>query len=143
MKSLKSPIFALAVCALPAISIAQSPGQQEAKTFEKQIVKNLKAGYLLYLPKEYGKEADKKWPLIMFLHGSGESGTDVEKVKVHGPPKLAAAGKEMPFIVVSPQSPGGGWNNEVLINLLDDVQKSYKVDPDRVYLTGLSMVGFR
>src|SRR5258707_5518106 len=131
MKSTKALVCAVAICSMPAISTAQGGGEQVAKTFEKQIVKNLKAGYLLYLPKDYGKETNKKWPLIMFLHGSGESGTDVEKVKVHGPPKLAAAGKEIPFIVVSPQSPGGGWNNEVLINLLDDVQKSYGVDPDR------------
>src|SRR5260221_10562017 len=142
MKSMKALVSTVAICAIPTISAAQTGGEQVAKSFEKQIVKNVKAGYLLYLPKDYGKEADKKWPLIMFLHGSGESGTDIEKVKVHGPPKLAAAGKEMPFIVVSPQSPGGGWNNEVLINLLDDVQKSYGVDPDRVYLTGLSMGGF-
>ena len=48
----------------------------------------------------------------------------------------------MPFIVVSPQSPGGGWNNEVLINLLDETEKNYSVDTDREYLTGLSMGGF-
>src|SRR5438105_97965 len=91
---------------------AQASGSQAAAKFEKQIVKTLKADYLLYLPKEYGKETDKKWPLMIFLHGSGESGSDVEKVKVHGPPKLVAAGKEFPFLLVSPQSPGGGWNVE-------------------------------
>jgi predicted peptidase len=98
--------------------------------------------YLLYMPKDYGKEAGKKWPLMLFLHGSGESGTDVEKVKVHGPPKLVAAGKEFPFILVSPQSPGGGWNTETLNALLDDMIKKYSVDEDRVYLTGLSMGGY-
>lgn len=121
---------------------AQEPGSQSSQAFEKQITKTLSMNYLLYLPKEYGKDKEVKWPLILFLHGSGESGKDLEKVKVHGPPKLVAAGKEFPFIIVSPQSPGGGWNTEVLGAMLDDLQQKYAVDTDRVYLTGLSMGGF-
>lgn len=131
-----------AVMLAPSLVSAQTGGSQSAAKFEKQIVKTLKADYLLYLPKDYGKEADKRWPLMIFLHGSGESGSDVEKVKTHGPPKLIAAGKEFPFIVVSPQSPGGGWNVEVLNGLLDEIVSKYKVDEDRVYLTGLSMGGY-
>lgn len=127
----------------PAVAqTAQTAGTQAGQSFEKQITKTLSAKYLLYLPKEYGKEADKKWPLLMFLHGSGESGDDLEKVKKHGPPKLIASGKDLPFVVVSPQSPGGGWNTEVLGALLDDLAKKYSVDEDRVYLTGLSMGGY-
>src|ERR1051326_5174670 len=123
----------------PRVATAQTAGSQSPAKFEKQIVKTLSIDYLLYLPKEYGKEAEKKWPLLIFLHGSGESGKDIEKVKVHGPPKLIAAGKEFPFLVLSPQSPGGGWNVEVLNGLLDEILQKYTVDEDRVYLTGLSM----
>src|SRR5579871_899561 len=118
------------------------PGNQAAQALEKTITKVIKVKYLLYLPKDYEKDADKKWPLILFLHGSGESGDDVEKVKTHGPPKLIAAGKEFPFIIVSPQSPGGGWDTEALTYLLDEIQQKYRVDEDRVYLTGLSMGGY-
>lgn len=125
----------------PPVS-AQTAGSQTPVKFEKQIVKTLKADYLLYLPKDYGKDAGKKWPVLLFLHGSGESGADIEKVKAHGPPKLIAAGKEFPFIVVSPQSPGGGWNVEVLNNLLDEIIKTHTVDENRIYLTGLSMGGY-
>jgi predicted peptidase len=81
---------------------------------------------------------------VVFLHGSGESGSDLEKVKAHGPPKLIAAGKEFPFIVVSPQAPDGprrGWDIETLNAMLDDVLAKYAVEQDRVYLTGLSMGG--
>ena len=127
---------------VPSVVSAQTGGSQSAAKFEKQIVKTLKADYLLYLPKDYSKDAAQKWPLMIFLHGSGESGSDVEKVKSHGPPKLIAAGKEFPFIVVSPQSPGGGWNVEVMNGLLDEIISKYKVDEDRVYLTGLSMGGY-
>ena len=138
---------ALLAAAVPSLLVAapafaQDPGTQTNRIFDKQVTKLLTARYLLYLPKNYGKEGDKKWPLMLFLHGSGESGSDLEKVKKHGPPRLIAAGKDFPFIVVSPQSPGGGWNTEILGSLLEDVIGRYKVDEDRVYLTGLSMGGY-
>jgi len=104
----------------------------------------LTTDYLLSLPDGYSQDTAVKWPLILFLHGSGESGHDVEKVKVHGPPKLVAAGKKLPFIIVSPQAPdaGAGWDPNTLYFLLQDVKAKYRVDADRVYLTGLSMGGF-
>ena len=98
--------------------------------------------YLLYLPKGCGK-TKKRWPLILFLHGAGERGDDLERVKIHGPPKLAAEGREFPFIIVSPQCPEDyWWSNPVLIALLDDIERRLPVDPARIYLTGLSMGGF-
>lgn len=120
---------------------ADEKGKQQAKHFEKEITVKVKLNYLLYLPEGYGKE-EKAWPLVLFLHGAGESGDNLEKVKKHGPPKLIEAGKSFPCIVVSPQSPGRGWRPETLNALLDDVEAKYKVDKDRVYLTGLSMGGF-
>ncbi|MBW3623085.1 MAG: prolyl oligopeptidase family serine peptidase [Armatimonadetes bacterium] len=119
------------------------PGDQAPQSFKKQITRTVSADYLLYLPKEYSKDKTARWPLILFLHGAGERGSDVQKVKAHGPPKLVAQGKEFPFIIVSPQVPEGEWwNPETLNALLDEVMKAYRVDPDRVYLTGLSMGGF-
>jgi len=121
------------------------PGAQQERAFAKTITKKLSLGYLLYLPKSYG-EKEQGWPLMMFLHGAGERGSDLNKVKVHGPPKIVGAGKDMPFIIVSPQCPEGDWwteKNDQLINLLDDIQERYNVDTERVYLTGLSMGGVR
>jgi predicted peptidase len=65
--------------------------------------------YLLGLPEHYNDDTTKKWPLLLFLHGSGESGHDIQKVKAHGPPMLTEQGKRFQFIIVSPQSdfPGG------------------------------------
>src|SRR5262249_37880875 len=96
---------------------------------------------LLYLPDAYDS-SKKEWPLLLFLHGAGESGDDLARVKRHGPPKLIEGGKAFPFIVVSPQSSGRGWNADTLNALLDDLISKYRVDKDRVYLTGLSMGGF-
>ena len=97
--------------------------------------------YLLHLPKSYDQK--QSWPLLLFLHGIGERGDNLDRVKFHGPPKLIAAGKELPFIVVSPQCPGDRWwKSEDLSALLDEITEKYKVDKDRIYVTGLSMGGF-
>ena len=116
---------------------------QHPETFEKGA---MKLDYELYLPPDYVKDDAKKWPLIVFLHGSGERGHDVAAVKKHGPPKIVEA-KDSPlsgrFIVVSPQCPEKQWwKTDDLNALLDDVMAKYHVDADRVYLTGLSMGGF-
>ena len=119
------------------------PGQT-AQTFEKVITKTLSSGYLLYLPERYGKE-DKQWPLILFLHGAGERGNDLELVKKHGPPKIVETKPDFPFVVVSPQCPSGMWWTELLDTLnalLDEIVGLYDIDEERIYLTGLSMGGF-
>ena len=98
--------------------------------------------YLLYLPQNYETSKDK-WPLMLFLHGAGERGDDLEKVKVHGPPKLVANGKEFPFVLVSPQCPEGmWWSTDVLDALLIEITENYNIDENRIYVTGLSMGGF-
>jgi predicted esterase len=99
--------------------------------------------YLLSLPEGYENDTTKRWPLLIFLHGSGESGDDLEKVKAHGPPKLVDQGKKFPFIVASPQAPPHkGWQPETLYQLLQHLKTSNRVDNDRIYLTGLSMGGY-
>lgn len=81
--------------------------------------------------------------MLLFLHGAGERGNDLTLVATHGPPKLVAAGRELPFVLVSPQCPADQtWSNEALVTLLDDVLERYAVDVARVYLTGLSMGGY-
>ena len=136
----------MALALAPTVSGAQNTaaGQQQPHQLEQSVTKILKADYLLYLPKDYGQEPGHKWPLLVFLHGSGESGSDLNKVKTHGPAKLLAQGKDLPFVVVSPQAPTSrqGWNLEVLNALLDEVIAKYRVDSERVYLTGLSMGGY-
>ena len=120
------------------------PGEQRSQTFEKTITKTLGCKYLLFLPEGYGQQ-QKRWPLMLFLHGAGERGDDLEKVETHGPPKIVQTRKDFPFIVVSPQCPENDWwtkKTEVLINLLDEIIARYDVDTERVYLTGLSMGGY-
>ena len=134
-----------AACALlgsPAFAQDKASGQV-AESFEREIKKVVTGNFLIGLPKDYEKETTKRFPLIIFLHGSGERGSDIEIVKKHGPPKLIAAGKDMPFIVVSPQCPSNeGWSVDMLNGMYKHITKKYRVDKERVYLTGLSMGGF-
>jgi len=120
------------------------PPGQHPQVFEKTVTKTLKCQYLMFLPDSYGRK-QQHWPMILFLHGAGERGSDLKKVKKHGPPKIVENKKDFPFIVVSPQCPANSWwpeETDVLINLLNDIIARYSVDTKRVYLTGLSMGGY-
>jgi len=129
---------------------APAPGKQVGVTFQSPTDANQKTNYLVFLPSEYGK-TDQKWPLLIFLHGAGECGDNLDLVKIHGPPKLAEQRPaDFPFIIVSPQAEKPkddgpfveNWETRKLSQLLDHLQTTYAVDTDRVYLTGLSMGGF-
>ena len=99
--------------------------------------------HVLHVPATYKDDAEKKWPMLVFLHGSGERGEVLDLVKMHGPPKLAERGEDLPFITVSPQCPlGENWLPRQVVDLVDSLSAVYRVDPDRIYLTGLSMGGF-
>lgn len=118
------------------------PGILCPEAFKKTITRKLECKYLLFLPENYGQQK-KLWPVILFLHGAGERGNDLEIVKKHGPPKVVMRQKDFPFIVVCPQCPiEQRWSSEMLINLLDDIVTRYDVDKERIYLTGLSMGGY-
>ncbi len=144
MLSVMGLVLTLALLGTPANQQGVPPAQESIR-FEKEIVKKIKVegNFLLYLPKEYAKKGREHFPLIIFLHGSGERGSDLELVKKHGPPKLVEAGKDFPFIICSPQCPEGqGWSLDMLNGMLDYLLKKYRVNADRVYLTGLSMGGY-
>jgi len=125
--------------------VGATPIGQHGYTFEAQIVKRVRLNYLLFLPKDYGAESKRKWPLILFLHGAGERGDDLELVKKHGIPKIVEQRKDFPFIAVSPQCPKFLWwtaEADTLNALLDNLVATYAVDTDHIYLTGLSMGGY-
>ncbi len=135
-------LVALVFCAsrvLAAEPPKPEPGKQLPQKLDRVVKVTLK--YLLYLPEDYAQK--DAWPLLLFLHGAGERGDDLDRVKVHGPPKLIAAGKQFPLVCVSPQCPANRWwQSEDLTALVDEILEKYKVDKDRVYVTGLSMGGF-
>jgi len=131
-------IFLIAIALSFTFSGARSA--EVSGSFSMPVTKTYKYDYLVILPDAY--KPTEALPLLLFLHGSGERGEDVQVVKTHGPFKKLQADR-IPMIIVAPQCPKGEWwTPEVLSGLLSEVEKKYSVDPSRVYLTGLSMGGY-
>lgn len=136
---------ALAACATPTRSAMPSLPQAgfTPQSSTVQVAFSAPARYWLLMPKAAAAHPAQRWPLLMFLHGSGERGTDLNQVRVHGPWAWLAQQPDTPFIVVAPQADaGGGWNPHVLHALIEQLKATLPVDPDRVLVTGLSMGGF-
>lgn len=117
--------------------------RQKRQSLQTTIKKNISLQYLLYTPQD-DQNSEKKLPLVLFLHGIGERGTDLELVKLFGIPKEIEEGMEYPFLVVSPQCPEDtiwAYELDALHALLEHIIEKCRVDTSRIYLTGLSMGG--
>lgn len=98
--------------------------------------------YLLALPPGYEDDKAASWPLVVFLHGLGERGSDLTQVAKYGPPCLVRLGRKFPFVLISPQCPvTEWWNAPAVERFVEEMTVRYRIDRDRVYLTGLSMGG--
>ena len=136
---------------LPASSLDQLP--KDVGGLHKPIVLGANAspyGYYLYTPSAY-TPTGAKYPLLIFMHGSGEVGnskTDpkaLDKVLVNGPPKLIKAhtwAPKYPMIVASVQCHEGWWDAVKVKQFTEFLMKTYRVDTSRIYMTGLSMGGY-
>jgi predicted peptidase len=140
-------MFTLLVAAL-ALTADPSPGKQIPASTTVKVADESGAQreatlrYLLFLPAQYAADEAKRWPLVLFLHGSGERGDDLELVKKHGPPKLVESKPDFPCIVVSPQcAKDSRWNAAELAKLVEALANTYRIDRQRLYVTGLSMGG--
>lgn len=99
--------------------------------------------FLRYVPPGYEKDRRKRWPLVLFLHGAGERGADLQIIKRQGLTKVIESGKDFPFVMIAPQcAEDEWWNIATLEALVEQVAKRERIDRDRIYLTGLSMGGF-
>lgn len=99
--------------------------------------------YSIQYPEGYKEKGDKDYPLMIFLHGAGERGTDLSLVDIHGPVKELNTGRSMPCIIVSPQCPENVyWQVNRLEKTLAEVLEENRIDRSRMYLTGLSMGGY-
>jgi predicted peptidase len=104
--------------------------------------------YLLHLPVGY-TDFGRARPLLIYLHGAGETGKDVRILKRLDPVHYAKGKvpvKDFPFIVISPMTPRHGWQPKQVVKLLDEILedngKRWNIDRSRIYLTGMSMGGF-
>ena len=116
-----------------------SVNAQEIKAeLKKEIKKEQKISYIL----DYPENAKGKVPLMVFLHGSGERGDNLEMVKAHSPFTYKNLFPE-PVAILAPQCPKDvWWDTEAVYYLIKEIQQKYQIDDSRIMLTGLSMGGW-
>jgi len=119
---------------------------QNELIFEKGLNQNPKETnyhYISYTPKEYNYDTLKKWPLIIYLHGGSSRGTDTIKLYCCGIPDQIWRKREFPFIIVAPQCPiNQRWSTDNWFeNFYKEITTKYRVDTNKVYLTGVSLGG--
>jgi predicted peptidase len=139
----KSLPVALLAALIPLAARADDPKVGFLDRVHKSGDKEYK--YVVFVPHDY--KGDKEYPVILFLHGAGEKGTDGKKQAQTGLGNaIKKEEKKFGFITVFPQAERGwGANSDDAkraLDILAEVQKEYKTDSKRVYLTGLSMGGF-
>jgi predicted peptidase len=123
--------------AIPLFSLTFKAQEIKAE-LKKEIKKEQKISYIL----DYPKNAKGKVPLMVFLHGSGERGNDLEMVKAHSPFTYKNLFPE-PVAILAPQCPKDvWWDTEAVYYLIKEIQQKYQIDDSRIMLTGLSMGGW-
>lgn len=152
----------LLIYLISLISENQLWAQQYKQYFTRQNFTAASGDSILYrflIPD--GNDSNKKYPLVILLHGIGERGDNNESQLVHGAKAFATpeARKNYPAFVMVPQCPKGkSWSPfrtrnpklgskptktmDLLLGAVQDIMKNYNIDPDRLYVTGLSMGGF-
>lgn len=139
--------FCYLLAVIATIMVSQANAQQTAKVTSNGI------GYLEYLPQGYNSNTNK-YPVVISLHGIKERGTtstdpavikqSVLTVANVGLPKYVKYGQQYPFILISPQlkSSYGTWPADYVMQVVNHVKKTLRIDERRIYLTGLSLGGY-
>lgn len=131
-------LFICIICFISCDLISKKPNsiQQPSSTDKANIYK-----YLSFEPDNYNP--DSECALMIFLHGAGERGENLEMLKVHGPPMQIQNGKKFDCLILAPLCPKEvWWDVERLEQTLKAYMDLHKIDKSRIYLTGLSMGGY-
>jgi predicted peptidase len=125
----------------PIVAADQTPTETGLLNGTAEI-NNRKMPYVVYVPRNY--TPDTQLPVILFLHGAGETGSDgLRQVTVGIAPHVLWNSRRFPCLVVIPQTPSNwtGTYVDLALRAADDVIAKYRGDPNRLYLTGLSLGG--
>lgn len=129
---------------IPALLLIQGcTAQSRLEPKQARVVMAETFNYYLYYPPGYHDEGKSEFPLLLFLHGGGDAGGTLERLRESGPPRLLAEGNDFPFLILAPQNPyeKQWWNTRAVMELLEQVVSENRVDRNRLYLTGLSRGG--
>lgn len=85
---------------------------------------------------------DSHFPLLIFLHGQSLCGNNLNRVKRYGAIDAVARGRYIDSYILAPQNPGGAWNPQKIMRVVEWAQKKYNVDSTRIYVYGMSLGGF-
>ena len=132
---------------LSFVAEAQLPPQEQRFSYAETLTEHLQVPYLLLLPSGYKRDG-QRWPVLLYLHGAGDRGSDLDLVRRTPAVQVAESTPDFPFIFIAPQEPDldGAWTRpaeaDAVMSILKTVLKERNADPDRVYLTGISMGGW-
>lgn len=87
-------------------------------------------------------QSDERKPVVVFLHGASLCGNDLNRVRRYGTIDAIDRGRNIDAYVIAPQNPGGAWNPEKIIKIVDHTLQNHNADPDRVYVIGMSLGGY-
>lgn len=113
----------------------------EPVSFTRTVTRTFRMNCLIRYPPH--NQDERLWPTVLFLHGAGAKGDDLGKVKNEALPRLVREGMDFPFLLVCPQCPEKlpGWPINDLAVLVSALHDQHRLDPERLYLTGISMGG--
>ena len=148
---MKRFFFSLLTLIYLFVDVAQSQPPQQISSNEQELtwvnkLDKKKVYHLLYLPDNYESQSEKKWPVLIYLHGADARSFHLHKVKQEGVPYVLRTGTKLPFVVAAPLClPDDWWNSPGssgrMNAFLDHLLESYRVDSRQIYLTGWSMGG--
>lgn len=123
--------------------------EQETGFLNRTIeIKGARYRYQVYLPEDWRRNDHKRWPVILFLHGRGERGSEgMWQTQIGLPEAIRDHPERWPFVVVLPQCViGRFWTDREMMAMamaeLDEETAEFHGDPDRTYLSGLSLGGY-
>lgn len=135
--------------AAPAKPVPHAEPPQDTGFLNRRVeLRGVTYRFQVYLPEEYRKDDHKQWPIILFLHGRGERGTEgMWQTQIGLPLEVRDHPERWPFIIVLPQCPFSNyWTDPEMQNMamaaLDQEAREFHADPERTYLTGLSLGGY-
>jgi predicted esterase len=114
-----------------------------AQAWKDPSMQQISKGYMVYLPDGYTDDSKKEWPLIFFLHGSGDCGDNIQILANNSPFMYIRKTGPLPAIIAAPllEAKNSLFPKEFMSGALDEVLGEYRVDKQRIYLTGLSLGG--